>query len=164
MIKQYNFNGYDFHYNSDYASRGVGILIKKSLAFNIVDMKKDRIGNILILKVTGTEAETFLLCSVYGPNDNNGEFFADLNSFLASMDSNNIICGGDFNCTWDSSPVDSNIDTFAMRSIPSLYRTNKVRQIANDFNLTDPFRFFFIRIAENILIYRMRRQTQIGQE
>jgi exonuclease III len=30
-----------------------------------------------------------------------------------------------------------------MRSIPSLYRTTKIREIADSFNITDPFRFVY---------------------
>jgi exonuclease III len=143
ISKQFNFNGYDFHYNSNFASRGVGIVIKKSLGLNILEIKQDRIGNILLLKVEAPECCPFIIGSIYGPNDINGELFADLSSFLSNLDTGKIVCGGDFNCTWDRSPADANIDTLFMRSIPSLYRTTKIREIADSFNITDPFRFVY---------------------
>jgi exonuclease III len=142
LKKQLNFSGYDFFYNSRFASRGVGILIKKDLSLNIVNTKNDRIGNILVLEVSTQNNINFLLASIYGPNDNN-EFFADLSSFFESAVSNIIVCGSDFNCTWDASPADINIDTLFMRNIPSAYRTNKILSIVDKFKLTDPFRLLY---------------------
>jgi exonuclease III len=94
-------------YNSPFASRGVGILIKKDLGFSISETKKDREGNILLLKCNknGTEGNHVTLGSIYGPNDNNREFFADLKKMLKDLGGANIILGGDWNATWDSSAV-----------------------------------------------------------
>jgi exonuclease III len=93
LTKQLNFNGYDFHFNSKYASRGVGLLIKRSLALTVVSKQEDRIGNILMLKLSGAGTnDGFLnLFSVYGPNNNDGEFYADLTNFLTNCGSDNII-------------------------------------------------------------------------
>jgi exonuclease III len=134
ITKQFNFNGYDFYHNSNFSSRGVGILIKKQLALTIVETRQDRLGNILLLKLTGTGIEDLVLTALYGPNENNGDFFADLTRFLTDMQGCKIICRGDLNCTWDSSPADINIDTLFMRSIPRAYRTNKIRNLAEIFD------------------------------
>jgi exonuclease III len=105
--KKIKFNGYEFLYNSPFASREVGILIKKDLGFSISETKKDREGNILLLKCNknGTEGNHVTLGSIYGPNDNNREFFADLKKMLKDLGGANIILGGDWNATWDSSAV-----------------------------------------------------------
>jgi exonuclease III len=123
----------------------VGLLIKRSLALTVVSKQEDRIGNILMLKLSGAGTnDGFLnLFSVYGPNNNDGEFYADLTNFLTNCGSDNIICGGDFNCTWDSSPAELNIDVLNMRNVPSNYRTTKINSIAERFNLIDPFRAMF---------------------
>jgi exonuclease III len=82
----------------------------------------------------------FIVGSVYGPNENNCEFFADLNAGIGSLGGENLLLGGDWNATWDPRTAADNIDTINMVSIPSKFRTEKIRQIANTYNLTDPFR------------------------
>jgi hypothetical protein len=42
LTKQIEFNGYDFYHNSVYASRGVGILVKKQLSFRVEELRRDR--------------------------------------------------------------------------------------------------------------------------
>jgi hypothetical protein len=108
-----------------------------------VNISQDRIGNILLLELSGQNINSLIIVSVYGPNENNGEFYADLTSFLDNYNANNIVCGGDFNCTWDQSPAEINIDTLFMRNIPSIYRSNKIKTIADRFKLADPFRFLY---------------------
>jgi exonuclease III len=53
------------------------------------------------------------------------------------------ILGGDLNATWDNRPVNENLDVHAMINIPSLFRTNKIRHLCENFNLVDPYRSIF---------------------
>jgi exonuclease III len=114
--KKLNFNGYELQYNSPFASRGVGIMFKKELNLAIIESKQDREGNILLMKCkrAGYNDNYITFGSIYGPNDNNREFFANLKRMLTDMGSENIILGGDWNATWDSNPAETNIDTFFM--------------------------------------------------
>jgi exonuclease III len=149
-----SFNGYNFFHNSPFASRGVGILVKQSLNLVEVSRKTDRIGNILALSfrsgsdaepdpgpVHGNDDQLLTLISLYGPNDNNGEFYADLNNILRDLNPENVLIGGDWNATWDSSPPEENLDVLHMRNIPSRERTERVRAIANRYGLIEPLRF-----------------------
>ena len=54
-----------------------------------------------------------------------------------------IIIGGDWNATWDNSRIGKNLDIINMVSLPSLNRTNALRKLATNLNLTDPFRIFY---------------------
>ncbi len=84
---------YQFFYNSEKNSRGVGILIDSSLSFSIIDSYKDTNQNILGLniKINGTE---LFIASIYGPNDNEKCFFDDLSNVLSLNRNLPVILGG----------------------------------------------------------------------
>jgi hypothetical protein len=48
--KKLEFAGYNFWFNSPFASRGVSILIKKNLGFTVSTINSDRTGNILAIE------------------------------------------------------------------------------------------------------------------
>ena len=82
--------------------------------------------------------------SIYGPNINdNIPVFDDLNAQINSIKKELIVLGGDWNCTWDCRDVGSNIDCFEMASIPSKRRSEKLRELCNACNITDPFRCLY---------------------
>jgi Reverse transcriptase (RNA-dependent DNA polymerase) len=83
------------------------------------------------------------IISIYGPNDNNAEFYSDLDNILSNITCEKKILGGDWNSTWDSSPPDSNIDVINMRNLPSISRTNRVLRIAEKYSLIEPYRYFY---------------------
>jgi exonuclease III len=148
ILKKLEFNGYEFYYNSPFASRGVGLAVKKTLGLQKNNQSNDRTGNIMAIDFTlptnqaGPDQNSMLtIFSLYGPNDNNGEFYNDLNIMLEGRNNRNIILGGDFNCTWDNNPPEQNIDVINMRSIPSRFRTEKILNIARKYDLLEPFRF-----------------------
>jgi exonuclease III len=93
LIKMFKFAGYDLIYNSPTASRGVGILISTKSNYKITDTRKDDTGNLLIINVEINDIK-FTVGSVYGPNDNDLSFFADLERFLNEIKCNYVILGG----------------------------------------------------------------------
>jgi exonuclease III len=143
LVKKLEFNGYGIIQNSPFSSRGVAILVKNSLNIEILETKSDRIGNILGIKTRSLGAGNLGLLSIYGPNTNNREFYADLNRIMTELECDNYILGGDWNSTWDSSPPEENIDVFFMQNIPSKERSECVLQLARNFRLTDPYRFLY---------------------
>jgi len=72
---------YDFFYNSTKASRGVGILISRDCAFNILGFKKDHEENILAIRCSKNDV-IFNLIGVYGPNADDRTFFNFLTNYL----------------------------------------------------------------------------------
>jgi exonuclease III len=145
ILKQISYKNYDMVHNSLYASRGVGILFKKNIGLVINSKRADRSGNLLGVRCTVDDCQLTLI-SVYGPNDNNREFYADLRGIIDDLNGDNnilTIIGGDFNSTWDTSPANENIDVINMHQIPSRERSIKIREIADLYKLTDPFRFLY---------------------
>jgi exonuclease III len=133
---------YDLFFNSTRNKRGVGILLNKSLPFSVQEQKADREENFLLLKVL-LRGETIILGSVYGPNNQNPEFFHSLKRNIRSLSENNsipVLLGGDWNCTLSADPVDINIDTYNMRSLPNLQHSLILNEMCNDLDLIDPFR------------------------
>jgi exonuclease III len=83
-----------------------------------------------------------VLGAVYGPNENDLEFFTDLENKLVSVNCTDFptSIGGDWNATWDPRPANINGDVINMINIPSRARSEKINEIANRSGLTDPYR------------------------
>ena len=131
---------YKFHQNSSLNRRGVAILVRNELDFVITDTVQDQDENVIF--IAGTHSGTkLILGSVYGPNDNNKNFFEFIEATLARFSDHRVCLGGDWNTTVSSAPVDANPDVFNMRSIPSLERTNWLATLMENCRLIDPFRY-----------------------
>ena len=76
-------------------SRGVAILFKPTFNFK-VDTIYNKDGRILILKVLLNEKE-LIIVNIYGPNEDNVDFYQHLFSKLEDEECSNMIIGGDYN-------------------------------------------------------------------
>jgi exonuclease III len=130
---------YDFLHNSSKSKRGVGILISAKLGFVVQKNYRDPDNNVLGL-VIESNGEKLLLISVYGPNNNNMEFFEFLTGILDENRSTPVICGGDWNLTYSTDPTVNNIDIINMASPPSVIRSKRLSDLCADFHLIDPYR------------------------
>ena len=65
---------YRFHHNSLLNRRGVAILVRNELDFDITDIVQDQDENVIFIAGTHSGMK-LILGSVYGPNDNNKSFF-----------------------------------------------------------------------------------------
>uniref|UniRef100_A0A3B3USS7 exodeoxyribonuclease III n=1 Tax=Poecilia latipinna TaxID=48699 RepID=A0A3B3USS7_9TELE len=109
--------------------RGVIILIHRNFPFTALDTFRDTEGRIILIKGV-LYGESFLLGSVYGPND----FFAALLNQTAEMDCPNILIGGDFN---------SSLCPLMDRSPPQNTQSKNsraVKNISEELDLTDIWR------------------------
>jgi hypothetical protein len=70
-------------------------------------------------------------------------FYDNLLAALQSVGNSSIVVGGDWNATWDPSPVQSNIDVINMNNIPSKRRSERINAIARNLSLTDPYRYLY---------------------
>jgi exonuclease III len=133
---------YDFHFNSTRNKRGVGILLKKTVPFSVQDQLADTEENFLLLKVL-LRGEVIILGSVYGPNNTNPEFFNNLKQGVRLLSNNGtipVLLGGDWNCTPSVDPVELNIDTYNMRSLPNHAHSVLLNSMCTDLDLIEPFR------------------------
>jgi exonuclease III len=119
--KLFNLNYLIFH-NSKGSSRGVAIIIKKDIFKSVLNSIQDANNNFLLLKVELVHG-VVLLGTVYGPNNNDAQFFADLEAGIRNSACESVILAGDWNATWDPRPVNENIDVINMVAIPSQQRS-----------------------------------------
>jgi exonuclease III len=85
-----------------------------------------------------------IIGAVYGPNHNDGMFYANLERDITALRDHAgvpVVLGGDWNSTWDGRESNNNIDVINMVTIPSKFRTDKLNILANKLNITDPFRY-----------------------
>jgi exonuclease III len=130
---------YSLFRNSSRNKRGVGVLIDKSIDYCILDTYKDRDENILGLKIC-MDSINFWVISIYGPNTNDVTFFDNLRNLLVGAGTDPCIVGGDWNATVCCLNSPDNIDTLYMAAPPSIFRSQKIRDLAYECKLTDPYR------------------------
>jgi exonuclease III len=123
-------------------SRGIGILYSNELNFEVNEMVKDADENFLAMRAK-IESFDLILVSVYGPNGSDAAFFRYLDGAINQLsrgESLPIIMGGDWNTTWDSSPIQTNIDTIQMSAVPNLQNSILLHRLCEKLKLTDPYR------------------------
>jgi exonuclease III len=130
---------YDFYYNSDKSSRGVGILLKKSIDFVVEGEFRDTNCNILALRIN-TKGEILLLIAIYGPNKYCDEFFVDLDRILSLNKGIPIVVGGDWNLTPSPLAAYLNPDVINMKNIPNERHTRMLQSLQIKYSLVDAFR------------------------
>ncbi len=133
---------YDFYHQSLKNSRGVGILIKKSLTHDILDTWGDAEDNFLVLKVRIREY-TVILVSIYGPNNRDDDFFNRLTVCIRSAGDFPVIMGGDWNTVYSCLPLAANIDVLNMSALPNPSNSKKIKDLCDTFKLTDPYRLLY---------------------
>jgi exonuclease III len=128
-----------FLHNSTSNKRGVAMLINKSLDPQILDEYRDQTENILLIHVK-LKNNSFILGSIYGPNSTDRNFYREINNFLHSKPGTPIILGGDWNVTWSNTEPADNIDISGMARAPNMANGRLLKELANKYSLTDPFR------------------------
>jgi exonuclease III len=135
-------SSYKFFHHSTKNKRGVGILIKYSLAFAVLGEARDEDENYLALHLE-IEGKRMTICSVYGPNQVQPTFFNSLRQSISNFGNYPVVIGGDWNCTISCEPSPSNIDILNMQNPPNLRHSNLVKKMCSDLELSDPFRVEF---------------------
>ena len=81
-------------------SRGTAILIKNDLDFKTLEVERDEEGRYVMAKIE-IEKKTYLIVSVYGPNNDDPQFFCEVFRQIQRFSVDHIIVGGDFNTVLD---------------------------------------------------------------
>jgi exonuclease III len=142
ITKRFLFRGYSFIHNSQENSRGVGILLSKKIMYTVHNEYRDIEGNILLIDIT-ISGWRLTVGSVYGPNNDNEDFFRTITDICNRFNNNRIVIGGDWNTTVDSAPARSNIDTLNMVNIPSRRRSKWLKDMCDTLGIKDPYRHFY---------------------
>ncbi len=145
--KKLKFLGYSFYHNSKIRSRGTAILISRRVDCRIIDTFCDVDCNMLLLKL-GIGNSTITIGSIYGPNDDDENFFSRLEDGIEGFNSNFVIIGGDWNATYDCHNNRTNIDTHNMVGIPSARRSLWLNRLCTLKNLKDPYRYLYPDLKE----------------
>jgi exonuclease III len=102
-------------------------------------VKADRGENYLLLELDMT-GEKIIVGSIYGPNNTDPEFFQNLERDITSFGIENIVVGGDFNCTYSTDNVRTNIDCLNMKAPPNLTHSLILAEMCERLQITDPYR------------------------
>jgi exonuclease III len=92
--------------------------------------------------------------AIYGPNETDQNFFLRLKNDIESLGTRNVILGGDWNATPSCDEVQFNIDTLNMRNVPNMRHSEYIRDLCNDLDLIEPFRYKFPNKKEYTFIPR----------
>jgi exonuclease III len=147
IAKKLRFRGYSFSHNSRKSSRGTAVLISNKLSFVILDTFNDDNCNMLLLKLSIGNA-TLTVGSIHGPNDDDENFFEQINTAISRFNSDFVIIGGDWNATYDTRNNRHNIDTFNTVGIPSVRRSLWLNQLCARHSLKDPYRYLYPEVKE----------------
>ena len=111
-----------FHSCYTNRSRGVTIMIRNSLPHEIIKVERTDAGNYIIV-VCKLGTQTYLFANIYGPNDDDPNFYSKFTDLLDSFQTDHVIIGGDFNFV-----IEPNVDSF---NYAREYNTNAKRNFLN---------------------------------
>ena len=120
-------------------ARGVAILISKDSPIKVCEdsIIRDKSGNMIVLNCE-YENSTITLGCIYGPNNDNPDFYEEvLFPSVGRLQENSsfTIIGGDWNIT-----LDQNLDTYGYNTVNNINAKEKVLEKISDYNLVDIFR------------------------
>ena len=149
---EWGYKSYFASYNSN--SRGVAILFNNNLEF-LVKKKvyKDILGNYIFVTVTIMDRD-FLIVSLYGPNRDDPEFYAELEERINDVGFENIIIGGDWNLV-----LDYTLDYYNYKHHNNIKAQEQVDNLMINLDLLDIWRELYPEMRR----YTWRRNTPLQQ-
>ena len=117
-------------------SRGVAILVRNSVSFNVNSAFYDPNGRFLILNATLNDVLVTLV-NIYAPNNDDPDFWLEVFAQIDKFDNSSLIIAGDFNA------VISHLDYQGTRQQHCNVRaSNMISDIIEEYNLIDVWRHF----------------------
>ena len=115
-------------------SRGVAIMIKKSLPVTVEKVLKDGSGNWIIISIK-YESRIINISNIYGPNEDSPQFFEDLFNNINGHGLGNCIITGDFNTT-----LNFTLDNENYAATQNNQARATLNQLISDFEYFDTYR------------------------
>jgi exonuclease III len=142
---------YDLYLNSENESRGTGIAVKRGISIIIeCTFGIQNTENALFMELKRDTLE--IICGViYGPNENNIEFFNEIRNTLERTGKKFII-GGDFNTILDHRLGNENVDREGEGAIHNKRNGEIINQGIIDGFWVDPFRILYSDRKESSFI------------
>ena len=126
---------HEFHSDFDTRARGVAILVSKKIQFTPTNVVSDSCGRYVI--VTGSLFNIpVLLVNVYAPNWDDVNFANRLLASLPSLNTHQLVLGGDLNCVMD--PI---LDRSSSKRVSPTKMSKSFSMFMNDNGCVDPWRF-----------------------
>ena len=116
------------------ASRGVAILFKNSFSFDIINTVSDENGNFIILDIR-IQGQQITLCALYGPNEDNPNFFNTISQIIDNMNNLSVIMVGDWNVVMEYEKDNLN---YKHKNNPKAQ--TQIHEIMTNLNLIDIWR------------------------
>ena len=106
-------------------ARGVAVFFEKELDFKIHRKIIDTDGNYIILDLT-VNNEKITLTNLYGPNNDNPQFFQTILDYIDEIGNSEVIICGDYNCV-----INPELDYYNYKNINNTKARDKVLEIIN---------------------------------
>ena len=135
LIKQI-WNGECLVHGVSTNSRGVAILFKKNIEYEILSHYNDDLGNLISadLKLSSIYIK---LINIYAPNNDSPSFFQTIAEIINSSEQPYTILCGDFNV-----PLNTDIDTYNYKKVNNPKARIEIHKMMSNLNLADAFRIF----------------------
>ena len=115
-------------------SRGVAILLNNNFDFELKKVYKDQGGNFIMVSLKMMDKD-FLLVNLYGPNQDDPEFYSELEERIFEVGFENVIIGGDWNAI---SNFYLDCQNYKHHNNPKA--TEQIEQLTDDLDLIDIWR------------------------
>lgn len=135
-------------------SRGVMILINNNFEQKVNRVKIDKNGNYIILDIT-IEDQKITLVNLYGPNNDNPQFYENLKHKINEFENEQVIMCGDWNLV-----IDPTMDSYNYLHINNPRARQVILNHLEDENFIDPWRV----MHEDIKKYTWRRLNPIKKQ
>jgi exonuclease III len=145
---------YVTYFNSSKSARGVGIAIRRKISHKVYHIRRDEGEENYILLDLEIKGKRLTLGSVYGPNENNVNFYRKLKREIQEM-GNPVIIGGDFNTILDQDGTVNNLDRMGIGRVPNRTNSNFLNEWIREGKIIEPFRALYPEQREiSYLSYR----------
>jgi exonuclease III len=115
-------------------SRGVAVMLNRNFEYDIIEVIRDPNGNYIAIKMKMLDTEICLI-NIYGPNDDNPDFYTKLIKIIEDMQTATIILCGDWNLVQDQK-----MDTKNYLRNNNVNARERVEALKQQFDLVDPWR------------------------
>ena len=120
-------------------ARGVAILPGRNIQLDVLNEKHDDIGNVILIKAVINKTFEVLLMSVYGPNEDNPQFYRELSRMIDDMrdgeDALPVMLCGDLNIA-----LDQRLDTYNYDRENNVGARDELEHVMRTQGLVDSFR------------------------
>jgi hypothetical protein len=133
----------------------VGVAVRRAIAHEVKKIVRDvRNENYILLDIE-LKGKRLTLGSVYGPNENNVNFFRELKTKLGEFGMNEWIVGGDFNTILDMDRSIENLDRLGVGRIPNKVNGEFINEWIAEGGAVEPFRALYPEEREvSYVLYR----------